>query len=120
MLSARRIGSRVGTRMVARLLSTTPLRPIDFFPFETLVELQQKATTAYTTNPMFGTKVGNEFQWTSFSEFDVEVAKCRIALDQHKVGKNDKVSIISNNRIEWAVINYATVGLGGQIIPMLV
>jgi len=113
-----RLGARVGSRKVSRFLSTVPTRPIQLFQFDTLVELQQKATAAYTTNPMFGTKVGNAFEWTTYSEFDVEVSKCRIALAEHHISKNDKIAIISNNRLEWAVIKYAANGLGSQIIPM--
>ena len=108
----------MGARKIARCLSTVPLRPIQFFEFDTLVELQQKATSAYSTNPMFGTVVDKAYQWTSYAEFDVEVAKARIAFAEHHIGKDDKVAITSNNRIEWAVTQYATVGLGGQIIPM--
>jgi len=118
MYSVYRLGNRVGTRKIARFLSTAPLHPIQFFEFETLVELQQKATVAYSTNPMFGTVVDKAYHWTTFSEFDVEVAKARIAYSQLHIGKNDKVAIISNNRIEWAITQYAAVGLGGQIIPM--
>ena len=120
MHSVLRLGSRVGARKVVRFLSAAPLRPIQFFEFETLVELQQKATVAYTTNPMFGTVVDKAYQWTTFSEFDVEVAKARIAFTQLNIEKNDKVAIISNNRIEWAITQYAVAGLGGQIIPMYV
>ena len=94
------------------------LHPIQFFEFETLVELQQKATVANTTNPMFGTVVDKAYHWTTYSEFDVEVAKARIAYSQLHVRKDDKVALISNNRIEWAITQYAVAGLGGQIIPM--
>ena len=118
MLSSYKAGARVVTRRVARFLSTKQLHPIQFIKFDTLVELQQKATAAYSTNPMFGTKVGNAYEWITFSEFDVEVGKCRIVLSEMKVGKDDKVALISNNRVEWATVKYATVGLGGQIVPM--
>lgn len=118
MRSVYRLGTRVAARKVSRSLSTLPTRPIQFFQFDTLVELQQKATAAYTTNPMFGTKVGGAFEWTTYSEFDVEVSKCRIALAEHHLGKDDKLAIISNNRLEWAVVKYAANGLGAQVIPM--
>lgn len=118
MLSSCKLGAKVVTRRVARFLSTKQLHPVQFLKFDTLVELQQKATAAYSSNPMFGTKVGGAFEWISFSEFDVEVGKCRIVLNEMKVGKNDKVALISNNRVEWAIIKYATVGVGGQIVPM--
>jgi long-chain acyl-CoA synthetase len=105
-------------RRVARSFSSKPLLPIQDLNFTTLLELQQQASKAYSTNPMFGTKVDNEYQWISYAEFDVEVAKCRIVLKEHQIGMDDKVALISNNRLEWAVTKYATVGLGGQIVPM--
>ena len=112
-----KIGKRAASKYL-RCLSSVPLRPIQLLQFETLVELQQKATEAYTTNPMFGTKVGNAFEWITYSEFDLEVAKFRIVLKQHDIGIDDKVALISNNRTEWAIAKYATVGLGAQIVPM--
>lgn len=101
-----------------RALSTKPLLPIVDLQFSTLNELHVEATKAYSTNPMFGTKVGDEYHWMTYAEFDVEVAKCRILLNEHKIGKDDKVALISNNRVEWAVTKYATVSLGGQVVPM--
>jgi long-subunit acyl-CoA synthetase (AMP-forming) len=100
--------------------AAVPLRPLQHFKVETLVELQAKATEAYTTNPMFGTKVGNAFEWITYEQFDKEVAKFRIVLNQHKIGFDDKVALISNNRVEWAIVNYAAAGLGAQIVPMYV
>lgn len=118
MFNSLKCEARGFSRRLVRSLTTTPLHPIQFFKFNTLVELQQKATTAYTTNPIFGTKVENAYEWISFSEFDVEVGKCRIALNEMSVGKNDKVALISNNRVEWATVMYATFGVGAQIVPM--
>jgi long-subunit acyl-CoA synthetase (AMP-forming) len=109
--------SSSGIRM-RTLLSTAALRPLENFPYETLVELQQKATVAYTTNPMLGTVVNGAYEWMTYSQFDVEVAKCRAMLKANNVGFDDKVALISNNRAEWAVIKYASVGLGAQIVPM--
>ena len=105
-------------RHFARSLSAVPLRPTLPLEFKTLIELHNEATKAYTTNPMFGTYVDGGFEWINYSEFDVEVAKCRIVLNEHNISKEDKVALISNNRLEWATIKYATVGLGGQIVPM--
>jgi long-subunit acyl-CoA synthetase (AMP-forming) len=34
------------------------------------------------------------------------------------VGRGDKVALISNNRVEWAVAFYAVAGLGGSVVPM--
>jgi acyl-CoA synthetase (AMP-forming)/AMP-acid ligase II len=39
-------------------------------------------------------------------------------LYHHQVGRGDKVAIISNNRVEWAVAMYAVTGVGAQLVPM--
>ncbi len=55
----------------------------------------------------------------SYNEFNDYVAKTRTLFAKHfSIGKEDKVSIISNNRWEWATVFYGAIGLGGQIVPM--
>lgn len=103
---------------MVRKLSAPALIPLKELKFETLVELQQEACNTYSTNPMFGTRVGNAYEWMSYADFDKEVQKFRVVLHQHKIGMEDKVAIISNNRLEWAVAKYAANGVGGQIVPM--
>lgn len=46
------------------------------------------------------------------------VQRFRYVLKQHNIGVDDKVALISNNRVEWAVAYYATLGMGAQIVPM--
>jgi long-chain acyl-CoA synthetase len=46
------------------------------------------------------------------------VDKCRSVLASHNIGMDDKVAMISDNRVEWAVIYFAANSLGAQIIPM--
>jgi long-chain acyl-CoA synthetase len=94
------------------------MRPIQDIKFETLVELHEEATKAYSSNPMLGTRVGNAYEWLSYTDFDKEVQKFRVVLNALNVGMEDKVAIISNNRTEWAVAKYASNGVGGQIVPM--
>jgi long-chain acyl-CoA synthetase len=48
----------------------------------------------------------------------VQVDKCRSVLASHNIGRNDKVAMISDNRVEWAVTYFAANSLGAQIIPM--
>ena len=47
-----------------------------------------------------------------------QVEKCRSVLASHNVGIDDKVAMISDNRVEWAVTFFAANSLGAQIIPM--
>jgi long-chain acyl-CoA synthetase len=88
------------------------------FQFETLVEMQHKAVQTYGDKPLFGTRNGDKYEWTSYAEFGNMVDKTRTALQQLGIKQDGRVAIISNNRIEWAVLSYATMSLGAQMIPM--
>eukprot|EP01041_Mallomonas_annulata_P012787 gene12787-26963_t len=90
----------------------------DDFPFQTLVDMQTKACEAYKNNPLFGTRIDNSFEWITYDDFNKEVAKFRTVLGLHRIGKGDKVALISNNRLEWAVTTYAVASLGGAVVPM--
>lgn len=39
-------------------------------------------------------------------------------LASHNIGRDDKVALISDNRVEWAVTYFAANSLGAQLIPM--
>jgi len=88
------------------------------FPFDTICELQTLSCKINKDRPMFGTKADDKFVWMSYGEFALEVDKFRRVLTAYNIQKGDKVAIISNNRLEWAVSMYATVSLGAAIVPM--
>eukprot|EP00602_Paraphysomonas_sp_CaronLab_P006947 CAMPEP_0185024962 /NCGR_PEP_ID=MMETSP1103-20130426/8109_1 /TAXON_ID=36769 /ORGANISM="Paraphysomonas bandaiensis, Strain Caron Lab Isolate" /LENGTH=588 /DNA_ID=CAMNT_0027558063 /DNA_START=257 /DNA_END=2023 /DNA_ORIENTATION=+ len=54
----------------------------------------------------------------TFKDFGKEVDKFRGVLAKHNIGANDKISLISNNRVEWATAVYAANSLGAQLVPM--
>ncbi len=83
-----------------------------------LVELQEEACRTHADRPLFGTKVGTEYQWTSYRKFAEQVNAFRAALAALGVGRDSKVAVISDNRVEWAIGAYATYGLGAQYVPM--
>ena len=45
-----------------------------------LVELQEEACRTHAERPLFGTKVGTEYQWTSYRRFAERVDAFRAAL----------------------------------------
>ena len=59
-------------------------------------------------------------QWVSvsFKEAVDEYEKISAGLLELGIGKGDKVAIISNNRIEWALIDYAVVSIGAILVPV--
>jgi long-chain acyl-CoA synthetase len=86
--------------------------------FGTLVDIYERAFKEFAERPVFGTKVGDTWKWTSYGEFGRLVEDMRGGLAQLGVTRGDRVAIISNNRVEWAVIAGATYMLGATVVPM--
>ncbi len=90
--------------------------------YDTLVELWKRAIETHPDRPLFGTKVGAgadaEWRWTTYLEFGRAVDKLRASFHELGIGKADKVAIIANNRVEWAVACYAAYGIGAAFVPM--
>ena len=82
--------------------------------------LQENSCVKYADRNLFGTKQSNAaaFDWITFKDFATEVQRFRNVLKHHEVGMNDKVAVISNNRVEWAVAYFAIMGMGAQVVPM--
>jgi long-chain acyl-CoA synthetase len=83
-----------------------------------LVDLLEHSADKYGSRELFGTKTGDAWVFTTYAEFEKLVENLRGGLAQIGVRRGDKVGIIANNRIEWAVGAYATYGLGAAYVPM--
>ena len=85
----------------------------------TLVDLYQNSTTTFAKNPLIGRRnEDGSWSWTSYEEFGDMIEKARGGLASLGIEKGDRVAIISDNRLEWAVGAYATYSLGGAWVPM--
>jgi len=86
--------------------------------FDSLVDLFEKSCEKYAGNQLFGVKKGDGWEWITYGEFKSLVDRFRGGLASLGVGAGDRVGIVANNRIEWAVAAYATYGRGAQFVPM--
>lgn len=86
--------------------------------FKTLVEIYRHSTKAFAERPLFGVKQGDTWQWLTYGEFGERVEAMRAALELLGVDKGDRVAVITNNRVEWAVAAYATYGRSAAFVPM--
>ncbi len=87
--------------------------------FSTLVELLQNSLQDYPDRELFGEKQPDgSWSWMHFREFGVLVDQARAGLAQLGIQKGDRVALVSNNRSEWAVMAFASYGLGACIVPM--
>jgi long-chain acyl-CoA synthetase len=86
--------------------------------FETIVDIFRYSIPTFAARPLFGVKKSGLWKWTTYREFGKLVDSARRGLAEHGVGKGDKVAIIANNRVEWAVAAYATYGRAAAFVPM--
>jgi long-chain acyl-CoA synthetase len=86
--------------------------------FTSLVDMQERTCKRFANRRLFGTKIDGVYRWMTFREFAEQVDRFRAALAGLGVTRGDRVAVIANNRVEWAVGAYATYGLGAQYVPM--
>jgi long-chain acyl-CoA synthetase len=87
-------------------------------PFRDLIDLFERSCVHFADRPLFGEKRNGAFVWTSYREVHELVAHARAGLARLGVGSGDRVAMIANNCVEWAVSAYATFGLGATFVPM--
>jgi long-chain acyl-CoA synthetase len=86
--------------------------------YTNLVRLFQEATATFGSKPFLGTHTAQGWQWHTFEDFRRLVDQARAGLAELGVGRGDRVAVISNNRLEWAVCAYATYGRAATYVPM--
>ncbi|MBX3251586.1 MAG: long-chain fatty acid--CoA ligase [Myxococcales bacterium] len=86
--------------------------------YRNLVEIFEQSVRSFADRPLFGTKKDGAWVWMTYREFGQQVDAARGGLAGLGVAKGDAVSMIANNRPEWAVAAYATYGLGASFVPM--
>ena len=86
--------------------------------FSNLVELYLRACQDFGPQELFGTKHGDHWHWITYSEFGERVDEFRAGLATLGVGPGDRVAMVANNCVEWAVAAYATYGLRAAFVPM--
>jgi len=86
--------------------------------FRDLNDMLQKALAAHAARPCFGLRRGEGWQWMTYGDVGKLIDKARGGLASIGIGKGDRVAVIANNRLEWAVGQYATYQLGGVYTAM--
>ena len=86
--------------------------------YRNLVELFERSRHEFARNRLFGVKTASGWEWSSYAQVGEKVDDCRAALAKLGVGRGDRVAIVADNRVEWAVACYATYGLGAVFVPM--
>ncbi|HET8932955.1 MAG TPA: AMP-binding protein, partial [Polyangiales bacterium] len=86
--------------------------------FSNLVELFQQSVERFAERRAFGTQRGRDWHFITYAELDAAVTKARAALAHLGVGRGDRVAIVSENRLEWAILAHATFQRRAIFVPM--
>ena len=86
--------------------------------FSNLVEMQEDSCRRFSDRPMYGTRTEDGYRWTHFSDFAEQVNALRAGMASLGIGRGDKVGVVADNCVEWAVGAYASYGLGAHYVPM--
>jgi long-chain acyl-CoA synthetase len=85
---------------------------------ETLVGMFEHAVANHAQRPACGTHRNGQWDWLTYEELGVRVARCRSGLAALGVGRGDRVAIIADNRAEWIVAAHATYQRRAIFVPV--
>jgi long-chain acyl-CoA synthetase len=86
---------------------------------ENLVDMFEGSVARNASRKLFGTKnKAGEYEWVTYEQVGRMVDDLRAGMADAGIAKGDTVGLIANNRTEWAVIAFATFGLGARFVPM--
>src|SRR5262245_11347461 len=86
--------------------------------YPNIVSLLDTAIERFGDRPLFGTRKTHGWQYITYNEFGKLVAAMRGGLASQGIAPGDKVAVISDNRVEWAVGSYGTLSYGAVYVPM--
>jgi len=86
--------------------------------FTSLVAILKESVAKFGDKPAIGTRKAHGWEWTSFRQLGELVDQARAGIAALGVGPGDRVAVISNNRMEWAICAYACYTRGIAYVPM--
>jgi long-chain acyl-CoA synthetase len=87
-------------------------------PYTTLIELFLEAVEKYAKPDAFLVKSSGQYGGVSSGEALRQVAGLAAALARLGVEPGDRIAILAENRVEWALTDYAVLGLGACDVPI--
>jgi long-chain acyl-CoA synthetase len=94
---------------------TVPLRP---FERDTLPKLFFEAIDRFNRADALRFKANGQWQTVSHREIERRVTQLAAALADVGIRKGDRIAMLSENRPEWAITDYAALGLGVTDAPL--
>jgi long-chain acyl-CoA synthetase len=87
-------------------------------PPRTLAELFTRGLAAWPRPDRFLQKIGGSYQPVSSDEFGRRVRACAAGLASLGIARGNSVAILSYNRLEWAVVDFACQLIGVVDVPI--
>ncbi len=84
----------------------------------TLVELYRKAFAERPRPDAFRYKADGLWHDVSSGEAQDRIERVAAALAQMGVGPGDRVAIVAETRLEWALTDFAVLTLGAVVVPV--
>jgi long-chain acyl-CoA synthetase len=91
---------------------------MDSSEFNTLTGLFVTAVEQHPKPDAFLFKSGGKYQGLASDEALRQVAALAQGLERLGLGRGDRLAILSENRLEWALTDYAALGLGAIDVPI--
>ena len=85
---------------------------------QTLNELFLQAVDKFDKPDAFMANIAGQYQNVSSREALQRVAALAAALAGWGIGHGDRVALLSENRLEWALTDYALLGLRAVVVPL--
>jgi long-chain acyl-CoA synthetase len=86
--------------------------------FKTLADVYSQSIKNFAGRKFLGEKKNGSYQWMTYADFGKLTDEARSGLAALGVGKDDRIASIADNCSEWAVMAFATYGLGAWYVPM--
>lgn len=86
--------------------------------YTNLVTLLDQSVRRFGHKPLFGTRSDGNWYWCTYKAFQDQVVQLSAGLASLGVQRGDRVAVISNNRLEWAVGAHACYRIGAAYTPM--
>lgn len=88
--------------------------------FSTLIEMFAQITGRYASNGrvLLWYKSGGKYQPISYAEMKASVEECACGFAVRGIRRGDRVALISENRPEWVMVDFALMHIGAITVPL--
>jgi len=98
--------------------ASAPVVPLERIERDTLTRIFYGGVDRFGGTEAIRFKRDGAWRSMTYREVEQRVARVAALLDSWGLAPGDRVAILSENRPEWAVVDYATLSLGAVVVPV--